>query len=95
MLRLTAKQIIDLWEASVANTGTSLMIKYGLPSAPSKDLIAQWVATTDALVKQGHTEEVAASSAAKVIFPGYQTHTYASQADDISSLLDAARRRDD
>lgn len=79
----------------MAGAGHSLMIKYGLPSAPPKELIDRWLVSTENLIKQGYSREAAGSAAAKVIFPGCGTHLYASEADDIETLLSAARRRDD
>lgn len=79
----------------MAAIGHSLMIKYGLPSAPPKELIDRWLRVTENLIGRGLTREDAGHSAAEVIFPGFQTHFYASEADDIETLLRAARRRDD
>lgn len=75
----------------MADIGHNLMIKYGLPRAPSQDLIDRWIRTTEALIQQGHEREIAGSAAAKQIFPGFQTHMYASEADTIESLLGRAR----
>ena len=74
----------------MAGVGHNLMIKYGLPRAPSDELVAQWKTATEKLINDGYAAESSGNAAAKQIFPGYNTHVYASEADDISSLLDAA-----
>lgn len=70
------------------------MIKYGLPREPDENAISQWVALTERLIEQGRGRDEAARSAAATIFPGFETCKYASVADDIESLLDAAKRRE-
>lgn len=76
------------------NVGHQLMIKYGLPSAPGQPTIDRWVAQTDQYRREGLSAEQAARRAASVVFIGFETHKYASVADDIESLLDAAKRRE-
>jgi hypothetical protein len=70
------------------------MIKYGLPREPDENLISRWVALTEQMIAQGRGRDEAARSAAATIFPGFETCKYASVADDIESLLDAAKRRE-
>lgn len=77
----------------MASVGHRLMIKYGLRQAPDDNLIARWRMLTSTLIAEGSTAEDAGSAAAKQIFPGYQTVFYASEADDIVSLLNAAGDR--
>jgi len=71
----------------MANIAQELMIKFGLPGHPTEQQIKQWVEVTQSLINQGHSAEIAGSSAAKVIFPGCGTHIYASQSDTILTLL--------
>lgn len=78
----------------MANIGHQLMIKYGLGSAPSQALADLWLSRVQALKASGHNDEEAGRLAAKQTFSDYETHKYASVADDIESLLDAAKRRD-
>jgi len=75
------------------NAGYGLMIKYGLRGAPSDTLVAQWRIRTNQLIAAGISGEQAGRTAAAEIFPDFNTHVYASEADDISSLLDAAGNR--
>ena len=76
-----------------ADAGRRLMIKYGLGAYPSDTLIAQWRIRTNQLIAQGVADERAGRTAAAETFADFETHVYASEADDISSLLDAARNR--
>lgn len=78
----------------MARAGHQLMIKYGLPREPEDSLIQRWVTLTEQLIAQGRGREEAARSAAATVFPGFETCKYASVADDIESLLDAAKRRE-
>lgn len=73
--------------------GRRLMIKYGLPSEPNDTLITQWRIRTNQLIAGGTLRETAGRTAAVETFTGVGTHVYASEADDITSLLDAARNR--
>ena len=82
--------ILDELEKVMANIGHRLMIKYGLPNAPSSDLITRWRTVTNSLIGQGFSAESSGRSAAKQIFPGFETRFYASEADDIVTRLDAA-----
>lgn len=77
----------------MADAGHNLKIKYGLRGDPSDQLISKWVAEVTRLKNAGFSSEDAGSRAAAAVFPDFQTHFYASVADDIESLLDAARNR--
>lgn len=77
-------------EKLMANIGHKLMIKYGLPEAPSDDQIALWKERTTTFIQQGYDREESGKASAKLTFVGYETHVYASEADDIVALLDAA-----
>lgn len=77
----------------MADIGHQLMIKYGLRGAPSSELSDRWVQLTESLIRQGNSAESAGRIAASQLFPDFETHVYASEADAISSLLDAARDR--
>lgn len=85
--------ILDELEKAMASIGHRLMIKYGLREAPDDNLIARWRMLTRTLIAEGKSAEVAGSTAAQQIFPGYQSVFYASEADDIVSLLNAAGDR--
>lgn len=78
----------------MANISHRLMIKYGLRGGPSQALADQWLALVDALVRQGVDSEAAGHQAARQLFPDYNTHFYASEADTITSLLRIARDKD-
>jgi hypothetical protein len=69
------------------------MIKYGLRGAPGDAAITRWRTRTNQLIAQGEGNESAGRTAAAEIFPDFETHFYASEADDILSLLNAAGNR--
>lgn len=73
--------------------GQALMIKYGLPDAPTETTIRIWRIRTNQLIAEGRGREQAGRAAAAETFPGFETRVYASEADDIISLLDAAGNR--
>lgn len=73
--------------------GWALQIKYGLPGEPSDSAIRLWRIRTNQLIAEGREREAAGRVAAAESFTGFQTKVYASEADDISSLLDAAGGR--
>lgn len=77
----------------MANIGHELMIKYGLRSAPNETLSDQWVQRVQALINQGISAEQAGATAARQLFPDYETCKYASAADTIESLLGRARNK--
>lgn len=92
---ILAGQIIDSWEVFLANAALSLKIKYGLPNDPSDAEVQRWLARVGELVGRGIDRETAGRTAAAEIFKGVGTCKYASVADDIEAILNAARRRDD
>lgn len=73
--------------------GRRLMIKYGLPDYPSDPSIRLWRTRTNQLIAEGNGREAAGRKAASETFVGFETRVYASEADDITSLLDAAGNR--
>lgn len=77
----------------MADISHGLMIKYGLSRSPSQGLVDQWLALTIRLINQGHPSEEAGRAAAKVIFPDFDSHFYASEADTIGHLLGRAREK--
>jgi hypothetical protein len=93
MITPSVTNILTTWGEAMADIGRNLMIKYGLRTAPSSTLSDQWVQLTDALIRQGHSPEQAGRAAAKQLFPDFGTHVYASEADAIEAILDAARKR--
>lgn len=73
--------------------GQALMIKYGLPDAPTETAIRVWRIRANQLIAEGSLRETAGRKAAIESFVGFETRVYASEADDIISLLDAAGNR--
>ena len=70
-----------------------LRIRFGLERDPSDSQIRQWLDLTQSLERQGLSREQAAAAAARHIFPDYNTHFYASEADTIEALLRAAKNK--
>lgn len=70
-----------------------LYIKYGLSGRPSEYEVNQWVALVEKYIQEGTDPELAGAKAARQIFPSFGKFVYASQADTIKTLLDAARRK--
>ena len=77
----------------MSNISHSLMIKYGLASDPSEQLVEKWIKRTEELIDKGHDAETAGRKAAQEIFPDYEKYKYAAEADTITSLLQQAKRR--
>lgn len=77
----------------MADIGHSLFIKYGLKQHPTQQQIDAWVSLVETLILAGIEKERAGDQAAAKIFPDYNTCVYASQADTIMTLLDAAKRK--
>lgn len=77
----------------MANISHSLLIKYGLPRAPSQAEADQWLQLVEAYIRQGQSRDRAGELAAKATFRGYNTVVYASEADTIEALLSKARER--
>lgn len=77
----------------MADISHSLLIKYGLPRAPTQIEVDRWLQLVDAYVRQGYSREQAGGLAAKATFTGYNTVIYASEADSIEALLSAARSK--
>ena len=74
----------------MADAGANLRIKYGLRSDPSSTSIARWAQLARSYINSGQKPEDAGHLAAKLVFPDYKTHVYASEADTIEALLRAA-----
>lgn len=77
----------------MANISHSLLIKYGLPRAPTQAEVDQWIQLTEAYIRQGNSKDRAGSLAAQATLAGYNTVVYASEADSIETLLSAARSK--
>lgn len=77
----------------MGDLGTRLKIKYGLPNAPSSTEIERWAQLTQANIRNGVGREVAGESAAKLVFVGFRTHFYASEADTLEMLLQEALKK--
>ncbi len=93
MLRRSVDDLLDRWGEVMADIRHNLRIKYGLRNDPAQDLVRRWVQTTESLIRAGEARERAGRVAASEIFPDFNTMVYASEADDIESLLDAAKDR--
>jgi hypothetical protein len=76
-----------------ADLARRLMIKYGLPDYPNDASIRLWRVRTNQYIVEGNDGETAGRKAASDTFAGFDTRIYRSEADDIVSLLDAARNR--
>ena len=69
------------------------MIKYGLGTDPSDQLVEKWVKRTEELISKGYDPERAGSTAAQEIFPDYGKYKYLAEADTIISLLQEVKKR--
>jgi len=69
----------------------SLLVKYGLSQQPSEAQVRAWVELTEKYIALGIAREKAGAQAAQALLPGYQSMVYASQADAIEALLNAAK----
>lgn len=74
-------------EKFMSDLGHSLMIKYGLRGAPSEELCNLWAREVRKYIAKGYDRERAGDLAASEVFPSYNTHVYASEADTIEMLL--------
>lgn len=81
-------------EEFMANIGHSLKLKYGLASEPSKAMVDRWYALTLQYIRNGESSASAGSKAAAYLFPDFNTHFYASEADTIEALLREAGGQD-
>lgn len=77
----------------VAAVSFKLRVKYGLQQDPTSIQVDAWTQLTDSYIRQGTPPEQAGQKAAKLLFADFGTKFYASEADDIVALLNAAKRR--
>ena len=77
----------------MAKIGHQLLIKYGLGSQPPEQMSTRWVSEVRSLIQRGIDPDEAGREVAKRLFPDYNTHHYASEADSIEALLAAAAER--
>jgi hypothetical protein len=70
-----------------------LRIKYGLAENPTPTEVDRWLREIPLNESKGYSAEAAARIAASGSFRGFETRVYASEADTIQSLLDAARNK--
>lgn len=77
----------------MASAGHGLRIRYGLRLDPSQSQIDAWVQRTRELIRNGYSPEAAGDLAARELFPDYRTHAYASEAETIATLLEAAGKK--
>lgn len=75
------------------NLNHSLRIKYGLQIAPTDQQVKQWLHLVDKLIQVGMDKESAGTSAAKQVFPDFNSVLLLSEADTIETLLEAARKK--
>jgi hypothetical protein len=81
---------LEKWGNIMADAGHGLRIKYGLGNNPTTSQIQAWARETRVNINRGLGREQAGETAAKLLFPDFRTHHYASQADEIEALLRAA-----
>jgi hypothetical protein len=81
---------IEGWGKIMADAAHGLRIKYGLRNNPTDAQVSTWASQTRQYINTGMEREAAGAAAAKLLFPDYRTHHYASQADEIEALLRAA-----
>jgi hypothetical protein len=78
---------------ATADAAHGLRIKYGLRRDPEAAQVEAWARRTRELIKRGSKPDEAGASAAKELFPDYRTHVYASEADTLLTLLEAAEKK--
>jgi hypothetical protein len=81
---------LEKWGKIMADAASGLRIKYGLGPVPTDTQVKTWARLTRQNIDSGMPREAAGAAAAKLLFPDYNTHHYASQADEIEALLRAA-----
>lgn len=86
-VQLSFHEPILLMEKALADISHSLKIKYGLRAAPRDEKVQEWYRETDRLIRSGMAKDVAGQRAAAQVFPDYNTHVYASEADTIEYML--------
>lgn len=64
-----------------------LRLRYGLERQPTQDEVDEWHRVTTNLIAEGEPNEKAGDVAAKYVLPGYRTHIFKSEADNIEALL--------
>ena len=75
------------------SVGSQLQIKYGLQRVPTDAEISEWYRVTQNLIREGEPAEKAGELAAKYHLPGYRTHVFKTEADNIEALLRALARK--
>lgn len=86
--------LLEQLEDLMAEIGNLLRIKYGLGHDPSPEKAEEWARRTRDLIEQGRGREEAGQMAAQQIWRDYRTHFYASEADNLESLLQQAGGKD-
>lgn len=64
-----------------------LRIKYGLDRDPTEAEIAEWSRVARNLIADGEAAEKAGELAAQYNLPGYRSHVFKTEADNIEALL--------
>lgn len=67
--------------------GQKLRIKYGLERIPTDSEVTEWHRVTQNLIAEGESAEKAGDLAAMYNLPGYKTHIFKTEADNIEALL--------
>jgi hypothetical protein len=80
-------------ERLMDDVALNLKIKYGLERDPTDAEVAEWLRVTRNLLAEGEPLEKAGALAAQYVLPGYQTHVYKSQAQNLEALLRAAAKK--
>jgi len=77
----------------MANAAHGLRIRFGLQHDPTDAQIKQWTQIVKQLKNSGYTADQAGATAAKQVFPDFNTMVYASEADTIEALLRLAENK--
>ena len=74
----------------MSQISNSIRLKYGLGNVPTEQEVDNWLRLVNILIQKGHSKEASGDAAAKQLFPDFQTHFFASEADTIETLLQLA-----
>ena len=77
----------------MSQAANSLRLQYGLGLTPTDYKIDEWLKLVKRYIGEGNSKDSAGEMAAKQIFPDYQTHFFASEADTIETLLRLAENK--
>lgn len=77
----------------MSNAAHGLRIRFGLQHQPTDAQVKQWAELVKSLKARGYLADQAGATAAKQIFPDFNTMVYASEADTIEALLRLAENK--